>query len=140
MEACKRLVSLFFEAEYAQNASESVIVKPILLAVFYLCNQEETVLQQTADEEDEPVSETVQFRSIYVGHKISDLEVRRIVIEFGRCFATVYISDFAFRRCSSSTATSELANACETFLHFNHNQGEPFAPLALKFFCEPPRT
>ena len=60
----RRLLSLFFEAEDVQSASESVIAKPILLATFYLCNQEEIALQQTTDEEDEPVSEKVQSQGI----------------------------------------------------------------------------
>ena len=74
-----------------KTQANRVLLNQYFSQTFFLRNQEEAVLQQTTDEKYETVSDTEQSQSTCMGRIISDLDVRRTVVEFGDTLLQVLI-------------------------------------------------
>jgi len=79
-------------------------------------------------------SDSIPPQGFRFRHKLSGIDVRRTIVEFGRCFAVGSIPGGVLRNVNSVSAASDIHEALRRFSSCNHSQSE--ATLLSTPVCE----
>jgi len=110
------LVSLIFD--YAGGiAHESFVVEKFMNACFALCSNTNS---ENNGDDDSDGDNHIQPRSLRVRNKFSNADVRRTLIEFGRCFVVGSIPGGLLRNSLSVDVSNMLSSALRRFFSCNH--------------------
>lgn len=99
-------------------ANEEYSINKCMVACFVVCSSEEIPLDGEQSDDDL----IVKPGRIYLKHKQSDIDVRRTIIDFGRCFGFGSIPRGALRKTESVNAANSKCSALKSFSECSHTQ------------------
>ena len=113
---------MYFEVEFFAIVPEIEHFDGESVAKLFIQSSYEAKDSITVDLDDSVDGEVYVSHSVYIRHKITDLDVRRTVLEFGRCFVFAPIPGFVLRKESSCNAATNAIWLFTSFFECSHNE------------------